>query len=277
MVTIAESRCTARPSGWIAPRSDLPSTAIPKQLGLGLEGQRGLLGLAVVVTARLIGRGPVVVVAAPATGIGRLVICRVVVVVVVVVGRSSRPHLVGERLADELVERFAVDVSQCPLDRRYRRGDQASAARASPQMQAQAQLVGKVGGPLGDLGRVVVPGEHRNRAHDQDRRKLVANALGLSVIGQRAQLGEQPGLAVDHDLVQVDHVRLPVRSGAERWVIKARSEKPRRVGPQRVEPANLAVAVIDPRPVAPAVARGLTSGPRSSLPDSTCLRDERDR
>jgi len=32
-------------------------------------------------------------------------------------------------------------------------------------MQAQQQLFGQIGGPLGDPGDMVGPGQHRHRAH----------------------------------------------------------------------------------------------------------------
>jgi len=123
-------------------------------------------------------------------------------------------------------------------------------------MQPQQQLFGKIADPLGDPADMTGAGQHRHRAHQQDRRQLMADPL-RAVIRDRAQLGVQTGLCFDHDLVHVDHVRLPVVVGPERRTVETGGEDTGGGGPQRGEPAALRLTVVDPAAVAPGVARRL--------------------
>jgi len=124
-------------------------------------------------------------------------------------------------------------------------------------MQPQQQLFGKIAGPLGDPGDMTGAGQHRHRAHQQDRRQLMADPLRCAVIRDCAQLQVGTGLCFDHDLVDLDHVRLPVVVGPERRMVETGGEDTGGVGPQRGEPAALRLAVVDSAPVAPGVARRL--------------------
>ncbi|MDA8279039.1 MAG: hypothetical protein M0Z63_01200, partial [Actinomycetota bacterium] len=104
------------------------------------------------------------------------------------IGRNLDPRPPGVELADDdlvddRVELVTLDRPQHALDGGERGSDQASAPWRTPGVEATEQLFIEVLRPLGDLGRVVAAREHRCRAHEEDRGELVADAPGLSVVG----------------------------------------------------------------------------------------------